>query len=164
MLYGLRESLKMLFEEKLEHVFERHHVLAGGTRAAVEAWGLQLCAKGPEWHSDTVSAVMVPAGINGADVVDVAFRRYNLALGAGLSKVAGKLFRIGHLGDLNDLMVCGALAGAEMAMRDVGIDVQLGSGVGAAQAHFRSTIMAKEKKPTAQERVGELHTEGVLND
>jgi alanine-glyoxylate transaminase/serine-glyoxylate transaminase/serine-pyruvate transaminase len=163
MLYGLRESLNILFEERLNRVFERHHVLAGGVRAAVKAWGLRLCAKEPKWHSDTVSAVMVPTGINGADVIDVAFRRYNLALGAGLSKVAGKLFRIGHLGDLNDLMVLGALAGAEMAMRDVGIDVTLGSGVAAAQAHFRATIMAKDKAPTDAERFAEAHPEGVIN-
>lgn len=164
MLYGLRESLAMLFEEKLEHVIQRHHVLASGVRAAVKAWGMQLCAKGPQWHSDTVSAIMVPEHVNGADVIDVAYRRYSLSLGAGLSQVAGKLFRIGHLGDLNDLMVLGALAGAEMAMRDVGIDIKLGSGVAAAQAHFRSTVMAKEKKPTAQERFAELHPEGVVND
>jgi alanine-glyoxylate transaminase/serine-glyoxylate transaminase/serine-pyruvate transaminase len=163
MLYGLREALKILFEEKLEHVFERHNVLASGVRAAVKAWGLEPCAKGPEWYSDTVTAIVVPPGFNGADVIDAAFRRYNLSLGAGLSQVAGKVFRIGHLGDLNDLMVCGALAGAEMAMKDVGIDVTLGSGVGAAQAHFRSTIMAKEKKPTEQEAFGVLHPEGVVN-
>lgn len=164
MLYGLREALNMLFEEKLQHVFERHHVLASGVRAAIKAWGLQLCAKEPKWHSDTVTAIVVPPGFNGADVIDAAFRRYNLSLGAGLSQVAGKVFRIGHLGDLNDLMVIGALAGAEMAMRDVGIDIQLGSGVAAAQAHFRSTIMAKEKKPTEQEHFAQLHPEGVLND
>ena len=99
---------------------------------------------------------MVPHGIDGADVIDAAFRRYNLALGAGLSKMSGKLFRIGHLGDLNDLMVLGALAGAEMAMRDVGIDLTLGSGVAAAQAHFRETIMAKEKKT---HRAGTLRTD-----
>jgi len=164
MLYGLRESLRILFEEKLEHVFERHNVLASGVRAAVKAWGLQPCAKGPEWYSDTVTAIVVPPGFNGADVIDVAFRRYNLSLGAGLSQVAGKVFRIGHLGDLNDLMVLGALAGAEMAMNDVGIDVKLGSGVGAAQSYFRSTVMAKEKKPTEKEHFAELHPEGVLND
>src|SRR6185312_4756093 len=140
MLYGLRESLNMLFEERLHRVFERHQILAEGVRAAVNAWGLRLCAKEPKWYSNTVSAIMVPPGIDGADVVDSAFRRYNLALGAGLSKVAGKLFRFGHLGDLNDLMVLGALAGAEMAMRDVGIDIAMGSGVAAAQAHFRKTI------------------------
>lgn len=164
MLYGLREALKILFEEKLEHVFERHHVLASGVRAAVKAWGLHPCAKEAKWDSDTVTAIVVPQGFNGADVIDVAFRRYNLSLGAGLSQVAGKVFRIGHLGDLNDLMVLGAIAGAEMAMQDVGIDVTLGSGVGAAQAVFRSTVMAKEKKPTEQERFAEVHPEGVLND
>ncbi len=164
MLYGLRESLRMLLEERLDRVFERHHVLASGVRAAVKAWGLQPCAKEPKWYSDTVTAIVVPPGINGADVIDAAFRRYNLSLGAGLSQVAGKVFRIGHLGDLNDLMVLGAISGAEMAMRDVGIDIALGSGVGAAQAHFRSTIMAKEKKPTDQEHFAELHPEGVIND
>jgi alanine-glyoxylate transaminase / serine-glyoxylate transaminase / serine-pyruvate transaminase len=164
MLYGLRESLRILFEEKLERVFERHHVLASGVRAAVKAWGLQPCAKEPKWYSDTVTAIVVPAGFNGADVIDAAFRRYNLSLGAGLSQVAGKVFRIGHLGDLNDLMVLGALAGAEMAMRDVGIDIAPGSGVAAAQDYFRSTIIAKEKKPTNQEHFAALHPEGVLND
>lgn len=136
MLYGLRTAIDMLLEEGLENVFARHHRLASGVRAAVAAWGLKLCAKEPKWHSDTVSAILVPPGINGADVIAIAFRRYNLALGAGLSQVAGKLFRIGHLGDLNELMVLGAIAGAEMAMRDVGIQVSLGSGVAAAQAHF----------------------------
>ncbi|MGB2930911.1 MAG: serine--glyoxylate aminotransferase, partial [Methyloceanibacter sp.] len=80
---------------------------------------------------------MVPAGFNAADIIEVAYKRYNLALGAGLSEVAGKLFRIGHLGDLNELMLLGGIAGAEMAMRDTGIEVELGSGVAAAQAHFR---------------------------
>src|SRR6516225_7699358 len=77
---------------------------------------LQLCAKKRQWCSDTVSAVVVPAAINAAHVIDVAFRRYNLALGSGLNKVAGKVYRIGHLGDLNELMLLGALAGTEMAM------------------------------------------------
>ena len=108
MLYGLRESLAMLFEEGLENVFARHHRLAEGTRAAVKAWGLELCARAPKWNSDTVSAIMVPAGVNGAEVIDVAYRRYNLALGAGLARMAGRLFRIGHLGDLNELMLLGA--------------------------------------------------------
>jgi alanine-glyoxylate transaminase/serine-glyoxylate transaminase/serine-pyruvate transaminase len=106
MLYGLRESIDIIFEEGLEQIFARHHYFAEGVRAAAtEGWGLTLCAKGPQWYSDTVSAVMVPEGANGAHVIDVAFRRYNLALGAGLSKMAGKLFRIGHLGDLNELML-----------------------------------------------------------
>lgn len=150
LLYGLRESLAVLQEEGLENVFARHHHLAEGARAAVKAWGLKPCAKEPKWNSDTVTAIMVPQGFNGADVIDRAYRRYNLALGAGLSQVAGKLFRIGHLGDLNELMLLGAIAGAEMAMRDVGIEVELGSGVGAAQAQFRGAAQAKEKKVAAE--------------
>ena len=139
MLYGLRESLAIIMEEGLEAIFARHARLAEGVRAAVRAWGLKLCAKAPQWYSNTVSAIMVPEGKNAAEVIDVAFRRYNLALGAGLARVAGKLFRIGHLGDLNELMLLGAIAGAEMAMRDVGIQVTPGAGVAAAAEHYRST-------------------------
>ncbi|HKW41541.1 MAG TPA: aminotransferase class V-fold PLP-dependent enzyme [Gemmatimonadales bacterium] len=139
LLYGLRESLAMIFEQGLDAIFARHHRLAEGARAAVRAWGLKLCARAPRWHSDTVSAIIVPDGINAADVIDVAFRRYNLALGAGLARMAGKLFRIGHLGDLNELMLLGAIAGAEMAMRDVGIPVTLGSGMAAAAEYYRNT-------------------------
>src|SRR6266700_470874 len=93
MLYGLRESLAMMAEEGLDNIFARHHRLADGVRAAVRAWGLKLCAKAPKWYSNTVSAIMVPEGTNGADVIDVAFRRYNLALGAGLARMAGELFQ-----------------------------------------------------------------------
>ncbi len=151
LLYGLREALAILKEEGLDAVFARHHHLAEGARAAViEGWGLKICAKEPKWQSDTVTAIVVPPGINGADVIDRAYRRYNLALGAGLSQVAGKVFRIGHLGDLNELMLLGAIAGAEMAMRDVGIDVALGSGVAAAQNSFRDAAEAKEKKVAAE--------------
>jgi alanine-glyoxylate transaminase/serine-glyoxylate transaminase/serine-pyruvate transaminase len=146
MLHGLRESLAMLAEEGLENVFRRHAWLAGGVRAAItEGWRLSLCARAPHWYSDTVSAVMLPAGIDGARIIDRAFRRYNLALGAGLSRVAGKLFRIGHLGDLNELMVMGALAGAEMAMIDCGVAVEPGSGVAAAANYWRRHAA----KPTA---------------
>jgi alanine-glyoxylate transaminase/serine-glyoxylate transaminase/serine-pyruvate transaminase len=154
MLYGLRESLEMLFEEGLENVFARHHRLAEGTRQAVKAWGLELCARAPKWNSDTVSAIMVPPGFNGAEVIDIAYRRYDLALGAGLARMAGKLFRIGHLGDLNELMLVGAIAGAEMAMRDVGIKVTPGSGVAAAQEYWRSTaapLPKRELPPRAPE-------------
>jgi alanine-glyoxylate transaminase/serine-glyoxylate transaminase/serine-pyruvate transaminase len=150
LLHGLREALDIVDEEGLENVFARHRHLAGGTRAAVKAWGLKLCAKEPKWQSDTVSAIMVPPGFDGADVIDRAYRRYNLALGAGLSQMAGKLFRIGHLGDLNELMLLGAIAGAEMAMRDVGIDVAYGSGVAAAQAHFRGEAKAEIKQVAAE--------------
>jgi len=146
MLYGLRESLAVLEEEGLENVFARHHRLAEGTRAAVKAWGLEICARQPKWYSDTVTAIMVPPGVNGAEVIDIAYRRYNLALGAGLARMAGRLFRIGHLGDLNELMLLGGIAGAEMAMRDAGVKLTLGSGVGAAAEYWRSTAPALSKR------------------
>jgi alanine-glyoxylate transaminase / serine-glyoxylate transaminase / serine-pyruvate transaminase len=154
LLYGLRESLDILFEEGLENVFARHHRLAEGTRQAVKAWGLELCARAPQWNSDTVSAILVPPGFNGAEVIDIAYRRYNLALGAGLARMAGKLFRIGHLGDLNELMLVGGIGGAEMAMRDVGIKISPGSGVAAAQEYWRSTaapLSKRELPPRAPE-------------
>jgi alanine-glyoxylate transaminase/serine-glyoxylate transaminase/serine-pyruvate transaminase len=149
LLHGLRESLAMLSEEGLPNVFQRHARLAAGVRAAVAAWGLSLCCRVPRWQSDTVSAVVVPAGIDAAKVIDTAFRRYDLALGAGLSKLGGKVFRIGHLGDLNELMLAGALAGVEMAMADVGIDIVPGSGVGAAQVAWREPPRAAARA-TAQ--------------
>ncbi len=139
LLRGLRASLDMLLEEGLDNVFARHHRLAGGVRRAVEAWGLALCAKEPKWYSDTVSAIQVPDGFDANDVVKMAYLRYNLSLGLGLSKVAGAVFRIGHLGALNELMLLSALAGSEMAMRDLGIPVEPGSGVAAAEEHYRTT-------------------------
>jgi alanine-glyoxylate transaminase/serine-glyoxylate transaminase/serine-pyruvate transaminase len=138
LLYGLRESLRMLFEEGLEQVFARHARLAAGVRAAVlEGWRLPLCAAEPNWHSDTVSAVLVPEGFDAAAVIARAFARYNLSLGSGLAQVAGRLFRIGHLGDLNELMCLAAITGAEMAMQDIGIKVEPGSGAAAAQRYYR---------------------------
>jgi alanine-glyoxylate transaminase/serine-glyoxylate transaminase/serine-pyruvate transaminase len=162
MLYGLREALHILLEEEgLENVFARHRYLANGVRAAVqEGWKLKLCAKEPKWQSDTVSAIVVPEGINGAHVIDVAFRRYNLALGAGLSKIAGKVFRIGHLGDLNELMLLGALGGAEMAMLDVGIKIEPGSGVGAAEKFWRSHDTIQKKKVSHSEVIYASHSTG----
>jgi len=155
MMYGLRESLTMLAEEGLENVFHRHTYLAGGVRAAVYAgWKLKLCASAPQWYSDTVSAIMVPEGVNGAEVIARAFKRYNLALGAGLSKVAGKLFRIGHIGDLNELMLLGALSGAEMAMLDVGVKIEPGSGVAAAQNYWRGNSPIAASKPAPESKAG----------
>jgi alanine-glyoxylate transaminase/serine-glyoxylate transaminase/serine-pyruvate transaminase len=154
MLYGMRESVSMLLEEGLDNVVARHHRLAEGVRAAVRAWGLELCARAPRWHSDTVSAILVPPHVKGEDVISTAFTRYNLSLGAGLSKVAGKVFRIGHMGDLNEVMLLGALAGTEMAMRDVGIAVVPGSGVAAAAEFWRNTRAAQSpiEQPVAAGR------------
>jgi alanine-glyoxylate transaminase/serine-glyoxylate transaminase/serine-pyruvate transaminase len=139
LLRGLRTSLDLLFAEGLDNVFARHRRLAEGVRLGVAAWGLTLCAKEPKWHSDTVSAICVPKGFNSDDVVKTAYHRYRMSLGVGLSKVAGRVFRIGHVGSLNEIMVLQALAGCEMALRDVGIAVAPGSGVAAAQEHFRAT-------------------------
>ena len=136
LLRGLRASLDLLQSEGLEQVFQRHHRLAEGVRQAVAAWGLKLCARHPRWHSDTVSAIVLPAGFDSNDVVRHAYERYNLSLGVGLAKVAGRVFRIGHLGSLNEIMLLGALAGTEMALADPGIPIELGSGVAAAQAHY----------------------------
>jgi alanine-glyoxylate transaminase/serine-glyoxylate transaminase/serine-pyruvate transaminase len=161
MLYGLRESLNIIEEEGLDNIFHRHHYLAEGVRAAIlEGWKLKLCAKAPKWYSDTVSAVVVPEGIDAARVIDIAYRRYNLALGAGLSKVAGKVFRIGHLGDLNELMLMGALAGSEMAMLDVGIKVAPGSGVGAASNYWRSHDPVSNQKASKQEQFQHARSAG----
>ena len=137
LLRGLRVSLDLIEAEGLEAIFARHHHLAEGVRKAVDAWGLKLCAKERKWHSDTVSAVYVPEGIDSAEVVKRAYHKYQTSLGVGLNKVAGKVVRIGHLGWLNEVMVCGALSAAEMALRDCGVKLAPGSGVGAALEHFR---------------------------
>jgi len=163
LLHGLRASLDMLFEEGLDNVYDRHAYLAAGVRKAVDAWGLETCCRVPRWQSNTVTAVMVPPGINGAHVIDVAFRRYNLALGAGLNIMAGKLFRIGHLGDLNELMLLGALAGVEMAMADVSIPVAPGSGVAAAQSYWRSHDPIPKRRVARSEVVYASHSTGSIN-
>jgi alanine-glyoxylate transaminase/serine-glyoxylate transaminase/serine-pyruvate transaminase len=138
LMYGMIEALKVIEEEGLDNIIARHHYLAEGVRAAVhQGWELKLCAKEPKWYSDTVSAVLVPEGFNGAEVIAQAYKRYNLSLGAGLSKVAGKLFRIGHLGDMNEIHLMAAINGAEMAMLDCGIKVKPGSGAAAASEYWR---------------------------
>ena len=136
LLRGLRASLDMLQSEGLEQVFQRHRHLAEGVRRAVAAWGLRLCARHPRWHSDTVSAIVLPPGFDSNLLVRHAYERYNLSLGVGLAKVAGRVFRIGHLGMLDEIMLLGAIAGAEMALSDIGVPIELGSGVAAAQAHY----------------------------
>ena len=137
MLRGLRAALDMMFEEGLENIYARHHFLAEGVRRAVAAWGLTVCARDPKIYSDTVTAIVVPEGHDAAQVIRRAYSRYGLSLGAGLSVVAGKVFRIGHLGDLNELMLMQAITGAEMAMRDVGIMVPAGAGPAAAGEYWR---------------------------
>ncbi len=137
LIRGLRVSVDMLLEEGLENVFARHNHVAEGVRRAVRAWGLELCAKEPKWHSDTVSAICLPDGYDSGELLRHAYYRYGISLGAGLSKVAGRVFRIGHLGDFNEILALSAIAGSEMALRDLGVPVEAGSGVAAAQEHYR---------------------------
>ena len=132
LLRGLRASVDMLLEEGLENVFARHNRLASAMRAAVKAWGLRICAQGPEWYSGTVTTILVPEDFDANHVINTAYHRYNLSLGSGLNKLNGKAFRIGHLGWLNDIMVTQTLCGVELAMRVVGIPFEPGVGAGAA--------------------------------
>ena len=148
LLRGLRKSIDMLLDEGLDNVSARHARLASGVRAAVDAWGLRNCARRPELHSDTVTAVMVDPTVNANDIIGAAYAHYGVSLGGGLGKVAGKVFRIGHLGWLNEAMVLQALGGAELAMRHCGIPFQAGAGVGAAIESFTET---REVLPLAAE-------------
>ena len=145
MLRGLRTAIDLLLDEGLENVFKRHYRLAEGVRKAIKAWGLKTCAKAPKWYSDTVSAIEVPPSTNAAEVIHIAYHRYNISLGAGLSKVAGKVFRIGHLGDNNEARMMAVLGTVEMAMLDAGMKIKPGSGVAAAGEYYRKT--AKKIKP-----------------
>jgi alanine-glyoxylate transaminase/serine-glyoxylate transaminase/serine-pyruvate transaminase len=145
LLNGLNEACRMLLDEGLENVFARHRRIADGVRAAVGAWGLSLCATNPGVYSDTVSAVRTPDGFNATDVVTHAASKYGVAFGVGLGEVAGKVFRIGHLGSLTDVMMLSGLATAEMCMADLGLDIKLGSGVAAAQEVYRGTSALIQK-------------------
>jgi alanine-glyoxylate transaminase/serine-glyoxylate transaminase/serine-pyruvate transaminase len=141
LIAGLARSIEMLEDEGLEAVYARHHRLAEGVRRAIAAWGMRPCAASADLYSDTVTAVVVPEGCNGTDLVQLAAQKYGVAFGVGLGEVAGKVFRIGHLGMLTDVMVLSGLATAEMCMADLGWPVTLGSGVAAAQDYYRKTTL-----------------------
>ncbi len=138
LIYGMRESLKMLFEEGLDNVYARHTRLAEGVRRAVDAWGMNLVAQSPDLYSDTVSAIYVPGGFNSNALTEHAFTKYGVSFGVGLGEMDGKAFRIGHLGSLTDAMVLSGIATIEMAMADLNYPIKLGSGVAAAQEFLRS--------------------------
>lgn len=139
LIRGLRASLDLILAEGLDNIFARHHRLAEGVRAAVNAWGLKLVAKEPKWHSDTVSAIYVPEGVDAVNVLKTAYYRYNTSLGTGLNKLNGRVFRIGHLGALDEGMVGSALFAVEMALKDCGAPIRFGSGTGAAAEYFSKT-------------------------
>ncbi|CAO4138891.1 Serine--glyoxylate aminotransferase [Methylorubrum aminovorans] len=139
LLYGLREAVAMMLEEGLDNVFARHQRLAAATRAAVEAWGLEVLCQNPDEYSPVLTAVMMPDG-KGADAFRaLVLEKFDMSLGAGLSKLADKIFRIGHLGETNDLTLMGALSGVEMGLAAAGVPHKSG-GVLAAMARLRSGL------------------------
>jgi alanine-glyoxylate transaminase/serine-glyoxylate transaminase/serine-pyruvate transaminase len=149
LLHGLRAALDLMLEEGFDAVLDRHRRLAAGVRAAVQAWGLEVCAESPSLYSDTVTAIRTPEGVDARDVIRIAYDRYNASLGSGLGPLAGKVFRIGHIGDSNEGMCLTAIALAELALVEAGAKITFGAGVAAAQAvyaqHARAAIaMAAE--------------------
>jgi alanine-glyoxylate transaminase/serine-glyoxylate transaminase/serine-pyruvate transaminase len=137
LLNGLKHATEMLLDEGLEAVFARHARIADGVRAAVRGWGLELCAVRPALYSNTVTAVRTPEGFDSSRIVSHAATAYDMAFGVGLGDVAGKVFRIGHLGMMTDAMALSGIATAEMVMLDLGLEIVPGSGVAAAQAVYR---------------------------
>ena len=131
LLFGLREAIAMLHEEGLENVFARHARHASATRAAVNAWGLEILCQDPREYSNVLTAVVMPEGHDADRLREIILRRFDMSLGAGLSKLKGRVFRIGHVGGLNDLMLMGALSGVEMGLTLAGVPHQRG-GVDAA--------------------------------
>jgi alanine-glyoxylate transaminase/serine-glyoxylate transaminase/serine-pyruvate transaminase len=131
LLYGMDVALDMLLDEGLANVLKRHHRLGEATRAAVAAWGLENCCANPSEYSDSLTAVLMPEGHDADELRKLILDRFDMSLGTGLGKVKGRLFRIGHLGDLNDLMLAGTLCGVEMGLGLAGVPHNKG-GVGAA--------------------------------
>jgi alanine-glyoxylate transaminase/serine-glyoxylate transaminase/serine-pyruvate transaminase len=138
LLYGLQEAIAMLEEEGLANVFARHDRHAEATRRAVQAWGLEVLCADPQEYSSSLTAVMMPDGHDADTLLDLILKEFDMCLGIGLGKVKGKIFRIGHLGDFNDLMLSGTLAGLEMGFSRAGIPFSKG-GVAAALDYLEGT-------------------------
>ena len=154
LIWGLREALLMLHEEGLSNVFRRHDRLAEATRAAVRAWGLEVLCEEPKEYSSSLTAVLMPEGHNADRLREIILETFDMSLGTGLSKFAGKVFRIGHLGHFNDLMLAGTLSGVEMGLRLAGVPHKPG-GVAAAL----SSLVLSHQREGAQKSV----TESVLS-
>jgi alanine-glyoxylate transaminase/serine-glyoxylate transaminase/serine-pyruvate transaminase len=144
MLYALAEAIDMLHEEGLESVFARHDRHAEATRRAVRAWGLEIWCREPRDYSSSLTAVLMPEGHDADAFRKTALAHYDISLGTGLSKVAGKIFRIGHLGDTNDLTIIGALAGVEMALELAAVPHKKG-GVQAAMDYLTGAARGETK-------------------
>ncbi|MFI6497335.1 pyridoxal-phosphate-dependent aminotransferase family protein [Nonomuraea typhae] len=138
LLYGLAEALTMMEEEGLDQVFARHDRHAEATRRAVRAWGLEVLCADPREYSSALTAVMTPPGFDADEVRRVILERYDMSLGAGLGRLSGQIFRIGHLGHFNDLMLAGTLGGVEMGLRAAGLPIKEG-GVQHALAYLAET-------------------------
>jgi alanine-glyoxylate transaminase/serine-glyoxylate transaminase/serine-pyruvate transaminase len=151
LLYGLDEAIRMLLEEGLDNVFARHARHAEATRRAVRAWGLEILCAEPAEYSNSLTAVMMPAGHDEAELRRVALERFDLSLGAGLTKLKGKVFRIGHLGDFNDLTLLGTLAGVEMGLECAGVPHRKG-GVRAAMDQLQAATRPPTTTTTTRER------------
>jgi alanine-glyoxylate transaminase/serine-glyoxylate transaminase/serine-pyruvate transaminase len=139
MLHGLREAIAMLLEEGLQEVFARHRRHGRATRAAVQAWGLEVLALDPREFSDSLTAVVMPQGHDADEFRKIALEKYDISFGSGLGKLKGTIFRIGHLGDFNDLMLMGTLAGVELGLRAAGVPHKAG-GVQAAMDSLASEM------------------------
>jgi alanine-glyoxylate transaminase/serine-glyoxylate transaminase/serine-pyruvate transaminase len=142
LLYGLQEAILMLEEEGLPNVFARHDRHAEATRRAVQAWGLQVLCADPEEYSSSLTAVMMPEGYDADALLDLILKKFDMCLGIGLGKVKGKIFRIGHLGNFNDLMLAGTLAGLEMGFSLAGIPYSKG-GVAAALDYLEGNPISR---------------------
>jgi len=147
LLYGLREALDIIMELGLDNKIEHHARLAEATRIATAAWGLKNICSNPRWYSNSVTTIEVPKGIDSNHVIQAAYANHNLSLGLGLNKLNGRCFRIGHLGDMNEVSLLGAIAGTEMALLDAGVPgVKPGSGTGAAVEYLQRTQAEKAKQ------------------
>jgi alanine-glyoxylate transaminase/serine-glyoxylate transaminase/serine-pyruvate transaminase len=138
LLYGLREALDLLRAEGLDQVFARHARHAEATRRAVRAWGLEVLCLDEREHSGSLTAVLTPDGVDADEVRNLILERYDMSLGTGLGRLAGRVFRIGHLGDFNDLSLAGTLAGVEMGLLGAGVPISPG-GVQSAIDHLGAT-------------------------
>jgi len=147
LLYGLREALEMLHEEGLKNVFARHQRHGEATRRAVRAWGLEIVCANPKEYSGSATAIFTPTGYSADELRKVILEQFNMPLGAGLGKLQGKVFRIGHLGDFNDLMLAGTLSGVEMGLAVAGVPHSSG-GVAAALDYL--TEAAQESRARAE--------------
>jgi alanine-glyoxylate transaminase/serine-glyoxylate transaminase/serine-pyruvate transaminase len=143
LIFGLREAVQMLLEEGLPNVFARHERHGNATRAAVRAWGMELVCQDPTEYSNTVTAVFTPEGHSADALRAIILEKFDMSLGAGLSKLANKVFRIGHLGHFNDLMLAGTLAGVEMGLRLSGVPHKEGGVMAALDS------LAPKSKPVA---------------